>query len=260
MITLLNGEEWQEADILKRMEDDSFYYGHLGQNALSSSALKKVLTSPNAYLKSLRVSDTGQALRDGRLIHMSILEKEKLSDLIVIEGTKAKKEFKDAVEEHGEHMVYTESEMQNAYWIADAVLNNNEASFLLEDCDFELPGVSMIDGLAFRAKADVVSKDRRKIIDIKTTSSDIQDFKYAAKKFSYDLQAALYLRVFNSDEFVFLVVNKDTKDIGIFECSEQFLEWGNNAVEHGIKMYKYWLEDPIARAQIKQNYVIRGIL
>jgi hypothetical protein len=260
MITLLNGEEWQEADILKRMEDDSFYYGHLGQHALSSSALKKVLTSPNAYLKSLRVSDTGQALRDGRLIHMSILEKEKLSDLIVIEGTKAKKEFKDAVEEHGEHMVYTESEMQNAYWIADAVLNNNEASFLLEDCDFELPGVSMIDGLAFRAKADVVSKDRRKIIDIKTTSSDIQDFKYAAKKFSYDLQAALYLRVFNSDEFVFLVVNKDTKDIGIFECSEQFLEWGNNAVEHGIKMYKYWLEDPIARAQIKQNYVIRGIL
>jgi hypothetical protein len=260
MITLLNGEEWQEADILKRMEDDSFYYGHLGQHALSSSALKKVLTSPNAYLKSLRVSDTGQALRDGRLIHMSILEKEKLSDLIVIEGTKAKKEFKDAVEEHGEHMVYTESEMQNAYWIADAVLNNNEASFLLEDCDFELPGVSMIDGLAFRAKADVVSKDRRKIIDIKTTSSDIQDFKYAAKKFSYDLQAALYLRVFNADEFVFLVVNKDTKDIGIFECSEQFLEWGNNAVEHGIKMYKYWLEDPIARAQIKQNYVIRGIL
>jgi hypothetical protein len=150
MITLLNGEEWQEADILKRMEDDSFYYGHLGQHALSSSALKKVLTSPNAYLKSLRVSDTGQALRDGRLIHMSILEKEKLSDLIVIEGTKAKKEFKDAVEEHGEHMVYTESEMQNAYWIADAVLNNNEASFLLEDCDFELPGVSMIDGLGLQ--------------------------------------------------------------------------------------------------------------
>jgi hypothetical protein len=91
-------------------------------------------------------------------------------------------------------------------------------------------------------------------------AADIQDFKYAAKKFSYDLQAALYLKVFNADEFVFLVVNKDTKDIGIFECSEQFLEWGNNAVEHGIKMYKYWLEDPIARAQIKQNYVIRGIL
>jgi hypothetical protein len=55
-------------------------------------------------------------------------------------------------------------------------------------------------------------------------------------------------------------VNKDTKDIGIFDCSEQFLEWGNNAVEHGIKMYKYWLEDPVARAQIKQNYVVRGIL
>jgi hypothetical protein len=43
MITLLNGEEWQEADILKRMDDDSFYYGHLGKHALSSSSLKKLL-------------------------------------------------------------------------------------------------------------------------------------------------------------------------------------------------------------------------
>ena len=77
MITLLNGEEWQEADILKKMEDDSFYYGHLGKNALSSSSLKKLLQSPKAYQASLRASDNSQALRDGRLVHLAILEKEK---------------------------------------------------------------------------------------------------------------------------------------------------------------------------------------
>jgi len=60
MITLLNGEEWQEADILKKMEDDSFYYGHLGKNALSSSSLKKLLQSPKAYQASLRGSDNSQ--------------------------------------------------------------------------------------------------------------------------------------------------------------------------------------------------------
>ena len=260
MITLLNGEEWQEADILKRMEDDSFYYGHLGQHALSSSSLKKILQSPKSYQKSLRFSDTGQALRDGRLVHMSILEPHKIKDLIVINGTKAKKEFKDAVEEHGEHMVYTESEMQSAYWVADALNSNAEAKFLIDDCDYEIPGVGMLDGLAFRAKADALSKDGRRIIDIKTTSSDISDFHWSAKKYQYDLQAALYLELFESAvEFIFLVINKDTKDIGIFECSEQFIQNGRNAVEHGISTYKYYFMQDNSDELIK-NHVIRGIL
>ena len=114
MIKLLNGEEWQEADILKRMEDDSFYYGHLGQHALSSSALKKLLDGPKAYQKSLRMSDDSQPLRDGQLVHMHILEPHKVKDLIVvIDGTKAKKEFKEAVaEEFGSHRVFTKSEVR----------------------------------------------------------------------------------------------------------------------------------------------------
>ena len=31
MIKLLNGELWEEEAILKKMVDDSFYYGHLGK-------------------------------------------------------------------------------------------------------------------------------------------------------------------------------------------------------------------------------------
>ena len=259
MITLLNGEEWQEADILKRMDDDSFYYGHLGKYALSSSSLKKLLQSPRAYQSSLRMSDNSQALRDGRLIHMSILEEHKLKDLIVTEGTKAKKEFKDAVAEHGEHMVYTESEMNSAYWVADAVHSNEEAMYLLNDCDYEVPAVAMIDGIAHRAKADAITKDKRIIIDIKTTSSDVNDFHWSAKKYQYNLQAALYKRIFGAEEFIFLVVQKDTKDIGIFECSDEFIHNGNNAVDFGIKTYKYYFMQPNSSELIK-NYVVRGIL
>jgi hypothetical protein len=259
MITLLNGEEWQEADILKRMDDDSFYYGHLGKHALSSSSLKKLLQSPRAYQASLRQSDSSQALRDGRLIHMSILEEHKLKDLIVTEGTKAKKEYKDAVAEHGEHMVYTESEMTNAYWVADAVHANAEAMYLLNDCDYEIPAITMIDGIAHRAKADAITKDRKVIIDLKTTSSDIDDFKWSAKKFSYGLQAALYKRIFNVEEFIFLVVQKDTKDIGIFTCSDEFLDNGNSAINFAIDTYKYYFMQPNSSELIK-NYVVRGIL
>lgn len=259
MITLLNGEEWQEADILKRMEDDSFYYGHLGQNALSSSSLKKLLQSPRAYQSSLRQSDSSQALRDGQLVHMSILEKHKIKDLIVIEGTKAKKEFKDAVAEYGDHRVFTESEVNNAYWIADAVHSNQEAMYLLSDCDYEIPGIAMVEGIAHRAKADALTKDKKVIIDIKTTSSDIADFKWSAKKFNYGLQAALYLHIFGAEEFIFLVVQKDTKDIGIFTCSEEFLSYGYADVLAGIQTYKNFFLQPNSDELIKNN-VIRGIL
>ena len=118
----------------------------------------------------------------------------------------------------------------------------------------------MLDGLAFRAKADALSKDGRRIIDIKTTSSDVNDFHWSAKKYQYDLQAALYLELFESAvEFIFLVINKDTKDIGIFECSEQFIQNGRNAVEHGINTYKYYFMQDNSDELIK-NHVIRGIL
>jgi len=259
MITLLNGEEWQEADILKRMEDDSFYYGHLGQYALSSSSLKKILQSPRAYQASLRRSDSSQALRDGQLVHLSILEKHKLKDLVIIEGTKARKEFKDAVAQYGEHMVFTESEVNNAYWIADAVHSNQEAMYLLSDCDYEVPGIAMVQGIAHRAKADAISKDRKVIIDVKTTSSDIEDFKWSAKKFNYGLQAALYKHIFGAEEFIFLVVQKDTKDIGIFTCSDEFLSYGSLDIEAAIESYKYFFTQPNSEDLIKNN-VTRGIL
>jgi hypothetical protein len=259
MITLLNGEQWNEEDLLQSMVDDSFYYGYLGKHALSSSALKKLLDGPKAYRRSLNMSEDSQALRDGRLIHMSILEPNKIKDLVVVEGTKARKEYKEAVEEHGSHMVFTQSELENAYWIADAINRNEEASDLLADLDFEVPGVKMIQGLPFRGKADGISKDRTVIVDLKTTSSDVNDFKWTAKNYNYALQAALYLKIFGATEFYFLVIHKQTKDIGIFECSEEFINLGNQQIEGAIWVYESFMM-PEDSKRLIDNYVIRGIL
>lgn len=259
MITLLNGESWNRYEILKRMEDDSFYYGHLGKHALSSSANKKLLESPKAYEAYLRQSDSSQALRDGRLIHLAVLEKHRLNDLVIINGTKAKKEYKDAVEEHGDHMVYTESEMSNAYWVADAIHSNDEASYLLNDCDYEIAGIKEVEGLAHRAKADAITKDKKVIIDLKTTSEKVSDFHWSAKRYNYGLQAALYLHIFDAEEFIFLVVNKHTKDIGIFTCSNSFLEDGMSDVYRSIEVYNEWIAKPNSSELIK-NYVVRGVL
>ena len=40
-------------ELIEKMYDDDFYYGYLGQNALSSSSIKTILKSPKQYLKNL---------------------------------------------------------------------------------------------------------------------------------------------------------------------------------------------------------------
>ena len=260
MITLLNGDSFYKEDILQNMQDDDYYYGFLGENALSSSSIKKLHRSPKAYSrKSSRTSGDSQPFRDGKLIHMHLLEKEKIKDLIVVEGTKARKDFKDAVEEHGPDKVYTSSEVNNAYQIARAVQENDEANFLLAGCDYEVPEIDYYNGLPFRGKADAITKDRKHIVDVKTTSANIEDFKHEAFKYMYHIQAALYLDLFKAEMFTFLVVNKYDKEIAIYECTEEFIRQGHDTLLSAIDIFKeyYCSEDS---ANKLKNYVVKGYL
>ena len=121
-IKLLNNEVFDKKDILSKMMDDEFYYGYLGVNALSSSASKKLLDSPYAYYRSLTEKQTNvQALRDGQLIHLMVLEPEKVEYLTFTEGTKASKQYKLAVQEVGSHNVFTNSEYHKAKKISERV-------------------------------------------------------------------------------------------------------------------------------------------
>ena len=257
-IKLLNGQEWDADELLKAMDDDNFYYGYLGRGALSSSSLKKLLQSPKSYYTSLRQNDSSQALRDGRLIHLFALEPEKTNELIITEGTKARKDFKEAVDEYGEHLVYTRGEINSARRVAEAMDKNTEVQSLLKDMEFEVPGVAVIDDIPFRAKADAISKDRKLIVDLKTTA-DIYSFPYSARKYKYALQAELYRRVFGAEEFVFLVIDKKTYDIGIYDCSEEFYMEGYDDILRGIYTYKENFHNENYEEIINQ-YVIRGIL
>lgn len=257
-IKLLNGQTWDSRELLKQMDDDSFYYGYLGRCALSSSSVKKLLQSPKSYWLSLKFSESHQAFRDGRLIHLFALEPHKVDELIITEGTKARKEFKDAVKEHGDQMVYTESEVKQAKRVAEAMENNREVKMLLSDMEYEVPGIGVIDDIPFRAKADAISKDRKLIVDLKTTN-DIYSFPWSARKYKYALQAELYRRIFNADDFVFLVIDKGTLDIGIYDCSDDFFNEGYDDLLRGIYTYKEHFYNENFE-ELLNDYVIRGIL
>jgi len=238
-IKLLNGDEFKVSDIIPKMYDDVFYYGYLGQHALSSSSCKKLIESPKAYATSLTEgSPDSQALRDGRLTHLCVLEPHRLNEFTFVDGTKASKSFKLTAEELGKDLVYTNLELNKAQKIAKAVLANEEAAALLSGCEFEIPAIGEFMGLPFRGKAD--AKKGTTIIDLKTTAN-IQDFEYSAKKYSYDLQAALYLDLFDADDFIFLVVDKRTLDVGVYTITAGFVDSGLQKLQVATDAYKNYI-------------------
>lgn len=253
MITLLNNESYLKEELLGMMHDDEFYYGHLGKNALSSSALKTLLKSPKTYRNVLKYgSEDSPALRLGKLLHWMVLEPYKIDKIKIVEAnTKTTKVYKEALAEHGE--VYLRKEISESERLADAILRNEEVLKLLNKAEFEVPNVAMIEGLPFRAKADILRENT--VVDLKSTA-DLSTFRYAAGKFGYDLQAFLYLKIFKKKECKFIVIDKSSTDIGIFETSEEFIESGRAKFLQAVGIYKYFFRD---ENDIDQ-YVLRGIL
>ena len=237
MITLLNGETFQEENLLDLMQNDEFYYGYMAKAALSSSSIKTLLSSPKTYKYVLDYgSGSSQALRDGWLFHTCILEPHVFEEQIFVDvQSKNTKAYKEALAEHGK--VFTAKEKRDAERVADAFLRNEHALKLLKNSEFEVPAVGMIDGYPFRGKADVFGNG--KIVDLKTTT-DIKAFPYSARKYGYDVQVYVYCSLFNVSykDFTFAVVDKGSLDIAIYDVSEDFYNEGKRKTQQAIETFE----------------------
>ena len=254
MITLRNGEAWGKDEILTQMYDDEFYYGHLGKYALSSSSLKTILKSPKTYRNIIKYGsgEDTPALRAGKLLHWMVLEPHKIDKLHFVDvSSKNTKVYKEALSKHGE--VYLEKEKQDAERLTDALLRNEEAIKLINKSEFEVPALEMIDGFPVRGKADILKEGH--IIDLKS-SQELNSFRYSADKFGYDLQAYIYKRLFKASKVTFLVIDKGSCDIGIFEASDEFIARGEDKFKQATDLYKYFF---VEEHDLDQ-YVMRGIL
>jgi hypothetical protein len=255
IITTFDGIKHNKVEIVEKMIDDDFYYGYLGKNALSASSIKTILNSPKQYLKNMYEGQKeSQPLRDGKLFHWKILEPEKFDSLNVVNvASKNTKTYKEAVAIHGE--VYTQSEIDNCKILVEAINNNTFCRDLINQGEYEIPNIMMIDGIPIRGKADCIVGDT--IIDLKTTN-DILNFRYSAKKYSYDLQAYLYITMFeNINNFRFICIDKKTLELGVFDCSPEFLDSGRRKFERGIELYKKLFK---SGEDINENLLIKEML
>jgi len=153
-------------------------------------------------------------------------------------------------------------EWANAEKAADA-LNRNEAWLeLTAGVEYEQPAVGMIEGIPFRAKADILAPNA--VIDLKTTS-DLSGFPYSAKKYGYDVQCYIYCTLFGKswETFKFVAVDKKSGDIGIYTVTEDFYLRGEKKCKYAIEEYKYYFPEGINAEGVTDKldqYYIKGEL
>jgi hypothetical protein len=101
---------------------------------------------------------------------------------------------------------------------------------------YEEPGITEINDHMWKGKADIVNHSEKLVVDLKTTN-DISKFKSSAWKYNYDSQAYIYSKIFGY-ELIFIAIDKQTHQIGLFDCSTEFIERGIEKVNKATEAYE----------------------
>ena len=221
------------SDTIDKLRDDANYYGKFGRQFLSNSDIKVLLDDPSKY--GVPTPDN-PALAGGRLFHQLILEPEKAATVVCVDAaSRNTKKYKDACAEHGADFMLLCKERDNIKYLTDKMLSNLDFfDTIREDGNvYEQPAVGTIMGKQFKGKADILSSDC--IIDLKTTSN-LDDFKWSARKYGYDSQAYIYQSLFGKP-MVFYAIDKKTGRMGMFDTSDDFIRRGRDKVERALEVY-----------------------
>jgi len=219
-------------EIISRLKNDEDYYGSFGKQYLSNSDIKTLLSNPLALHKDRSMSS---AFLVGGYFHTAILEPDKLKKYKIIKSSS--RNTKIYKELSGGEMCLLQDEVDRIELMLDKVNSNKICMDLIRNAnvEYETPGVTELFGNKWKGKADIINHDDKVIIDLKTTN-DLDSFRFSAKKYNYDSQAYIYSHLFGY-EFMFIVVDKNTHQIGLFDCSPEFLERGQYKVEKASEVY-----------------------
>lgn len=246
-------------NVIELLRDDKQYYGGVGKQYLSNSDIGTLLKNPEEFGVS---RPDNKNFAEGRYFHQLILEPEKAKDVVWVDAasrnTKAYKEF---IEDSGMEVALLRTEKDTIEALVDKMRSNLDFFELIHAKGniFEMPNImtysTVIDDnhsvTQWKGKADIVGKDY--VIDLKTTSN-IDDFKWNARKYNYDSQAFIYSRLFGKP-MMFLVIEKKTGRMGMFTGNQDFYVRGQDKMHRAIEVYhKFFSEESTIDIQ---NYYVK---
>jgi len=221
---------------IEKLRNDKLYYGDYGKKFLSNSDIGTLFNNPLALGQP---STETSAFLVGKYFHTAILEPDKLKSFKIIKSsTRNTKVYKEM---SGGELCLLEKEVDMIEAMTAKIMDNEVCRNLIlgsdgsNNVEYEEPGIVELYGNKWKGKADIVNHDEKVVVDLKTTA-DINKFKSSAYRYNYDSQAFIYQKLFGYD-FVFIVIDKSTNQIGIFDCSDEFLQRGDLKVERASGIY-----------------------
>tara|TARA_R100000900_G_scaffold83521_1_gene65752 strand:- start:547 stop:1278 length:732 start_codon:yes stop_codon:yes gene_type:complete len=220
-------------NIIAKLKDDTHYYGDFGKKYLSNSDISTLLSNPLALGQPSKPSS---AFLVGGYFHTAILEPDKLKKYKIIPATT--RNTKMYKEMSGGELCLLQHEVDHIELMTEKMLNNDVCKNLIHAdwCEYEQPGVDQVGRYVWKGKADIINHADKLVVDIKTTA-DINKFKNSAYRYNYDSQAYIYQTLFGY-EMVFIVIDKTTHQLGVFDCSPEFLASGKDKVNRAEDAYE----------------------
>jgi len=226
-------------EAIERLRNDEDYYGEFGRQFRSNSDISTLLTNPLALGEEQKPNIN---FLIGGYFHTAILEPDKLKKYRIIESsTRNTKLYKEI---SGGEMCLLQHEVDKLELMIDTMVSNDACNDLINgiDVEYEKPGIKEIEGLLWKGKADIVNHDEKYVVDLKTTSN-LHNFRNSAYKYNYDSQAYIYRKLFGYD-LIFLAIDKVTRQIGIFDCSDKFYDSGKEKVKQAVEQWKLFYNNP----------------
>jgi hypothetical protein len=221
---------------IEKLRDDEQYYGDFGRQFLSNSDIGKLLNDPTQFRQPQADNIN---FHKGRYFHQLILEPEKAEETEFIDVSS--RNTKAYREQATRGIIMLHKEGQQIRDCVSAMMSKLPffEGIRQEGNEYEVPAIKEIKGMLWKGKADIVCSD--KLIDLKTTSN-IDDFKWSARKYNYDSQCYIYQELFGKP-LVFYTVDKTDMRLGIFTPTEEFVQRGEEKVIRAVNVYKKFFGD-----------------
>lgn len=240
--------------IADELGDDKFYFAD--KTALSNSMLSYLDESPtkfDLYMKGKWSSPSQTYFDIGSAVHSMYLEG--VDNRMLVEGTRATKAYKLAKQENPDKLVMPATD----YNLVDSMVDKlhkvpelQEFVGRFTERQPELAATAIVttpsgNRIAVKGKGDMLLSDGFSapvLLDLKTSSKGLSDWKRNAWYGSYPRQAYMYSQLFEASEFHFAVITKTFPyEVGIFKATPEFLAKGKKMFEDSVLKYEHLFID-----------------
>lgn len=235
---------------------------HADNTRLSSSNLKLLLKDPAQFYEEKILGnkpkrERNRSFDEGTYVHSCLLEPETVEkDFAFYTGwTRRESYYKHFAEENQGKIILTMPERSRCDKLVAACKKNPKAMELLSSGVSEQTVCADLFEVPVKIRTDKIDWDKGIIIDIKTSSYPIDrdSFEMTVERWSYELSAALYLKVAEEFwqrrfDFYFIALGKQDSDCEVYRLSDKTRFKGDMQVTKALNLYKQCKETGIWEA------------